>query len=570
MLSPMQMRSDQGNRELWNAVRGVLSSSRRQLPLEAVSRDRSLPLSFGQQRLWFLHRLVPDNPFYNMPIAWRLSGKLDVGALETSLNGLVARHETLRTTFRMEGETAMQVIGPPGSVTFAVVDLRGLPESEREAEARRRVEEEARRPFDLSTAPLWRAQLLRLSAEDHVLQLTLHHIVFDEWSVPILCRDLSALYAAARAGSAPSLAPLAIQYADFSVWQRQWLSGGVLSKQLDYWRQRLEGIPELQLPTDRPRPAWPTYAGARATLSLSAELSAALKLLGQREGATLYMVLLAGFNVLLQRYTHQEDLVVGSPIANRTRSELEELIGFFVNSLVLRTDTSGDPGFTELLVRVRRVALEAYAHQDLPFERLVEELAPQRDTSRNPLFQVSLAVQNAPSHVSPSLGTALTLGEFPFETTTTRLDLEVYVWETAGQLQVNFIYATDLFEAATMRRMLGYYERVLTGVVANPECRLSALPLLSEVERHQMLVEWNDTATDYAGDRCIHQLFEEQAARTPECSVGKACAPARSLVNCVVAPKRGANASSASTPKAWGLNQPTRGRMQSPAHRAGP
>ena len=270
------------------------------------------------------------------------------------------------------------------------------------------------------------------------------------------------------------------------------------------------------MPTDRPRPAWPTYAGARETLSLSAELSAALRALGRREGATLYMVLLAGFNVLLQRYTHQDDLVVGSPIANRTRSELEELIGFFVNSLVIRTDTSGDPGFTELLARVRRVALDAYAHQDLPFERLVEELDPERDSSRNPLFQVMFAAQNAPGHASSSMGTALTIDDFPIEVRTTRFDVEVHVWEVAEQLRVDFIYATDLFDAATMRRMSGHYERVLAGVVANPACRLSELPLLTEAERHQLLVEWNDTAADYPRDRCIHQLFEAQVARTPE------------------------------------------------------
>ena len=343
-----------------------------------------------------------------------------MGALQKCLDALVARHETLRTTFRSDGEGAVQVIGAPEPVKLAVVDLTGHRQGEREEEARRLVEAEGLRPFDLSAGPLFRAQLLRLSAVDHVLLLTLHHIISDGWSSPVLYRDIGALYQAGCSGSAPLLPLLAIQYADFSVWQRQWLTGSVLSEQLDYWRQRLEGISELQLPTDRSRPALPTYGGARETLSLSPQLSAALKSLSQREGATLYMVLLAAFNVLLQRYTRQDDLVVGSPIANRTRRELEELIGFFVNSLVMRTDASGDPSFIELLTRVRRVALDAYAHQDLPFERLVEELDPQRDLSRNPLFQVMFAVQNAPGKASPLAGSALTIDGFAFTVVTAR------------------------------------------------------------------------------------------------------------------------------------------------------
>jgi amino acid adenylation domain-containing protein len=472
--------------------------------------------SFAQRRLWFLHQLVPDNPFYNMRIAWRLTGKLNVRALRASLNALVARHETLRTTFRSDGETAFQVIGPPARVALAVVDLTQSPESERETEARRLVKEEALRPFDLSTGPLFRAQLLRLSAEYHVLQLTMHHIISDGWSIPVLYRDLGALYEANCAGCPHSLPPLAIQYADFSVWQRARLSGSVLSRQLDYWQQKLEGISELQLPTDRSRPALPTYVGARETLSLSAELSAALRSLSQREGATLYMVLLAAFNVLLHRYTRQDDLVVGSPIANRTRSELEELIGVFVNSLVMRTDISGDPSFLELLARVRRVAMDAYAHQDLPFERLVEEVDPQRDLSRNPLFQVMFAMQNAPGNAIPRMGTSLTIGNFQIKTDTTRFDLEVHVWEAAEHLRVDFIYSTDLFEALTIRRMLGHYERVLSGVVADSECRLSELPLLTDAEREQLLDVWNQTSVDYPSAQCVHEMVEEQARTCPD------------------------------------------------------
>jgi non-ribosomal peptide synthetase component F len=473
-------------------------------------------LSFAQQRLWFLHQLVPDNPFYNVPVPLRLSGKFSDGALQACLNALVARHETLRTTFSTDGETAVQVIAPPGPVRLPIVDLAALPQSNREAEARRLVEEEAWRPFDLSTGPLFRALLLRLSAEDHVLQLTLHHIISDGWSIPVLVRDLEALYLASCTGEAPRLPPLAIQYADFSVWQRQWLTGSVLSEQLDHWRQGLEGISQLQLPTDRPRPAVPTFAGARENLNLSPELSAALRALSRREGATLYMVLLAAFNVLLQRYTGRDDLVVGSPIANRTRAELEDLIGFFVNNLVMRTDLSGDPSFTELLGRVRQVALDAYAHQDLPFERLVEALEPERDLSRNPLFQVMFAVQNAPGKARPLAGTGLTIDRFPIEERTTRVDLEVYVRGAAEHLRVNFIYSTDLFEAETIARMLGHYERVLEAVVANPRRRLSELPLVSIGERHQLLFEWNETDAAYPADALIHELFEEQVERSPD------------------------------------------------------
>ncbi|MDH3438905.1 MAG: condensation domain-containing protein, partial [Betaproteobacteria bacterium] len=463
--------------ELIKAIKSLrgFSEGRERIPLlERGSGDRAeFIVSFAQQRLWFLHQLFPDNPFYNQPIIRRLSGKLDVSALQASLNGLVARHETLRTTFPTNGEAPLQVIAQPGPVELDVGDLSALPEREREAKARRCVEVECQRPFDLSDGPLFRVQLLRLSNEDHILQLTLHHIISDGWSIPVLYRDLGTIYQASCAGSAPSLPPLPIQYADFSVWQRQWLTGSVLSKQLAYWRDRLKGIPELQLPTDRARPAFLSYAGACETLKLSPQLSAALRSLARNEGVTLYMVLLAAFNVLLQRYTHQDDLPVGSPIATRTRTELEELIGSFVNSLVMRTDVSGDPGFTELLARVHRVTLDAFVHQDLPFERLVEEIDPQRELNRNPLFQVMFAVQNAPDNESPFMGPDLTISDFSGGMQTTRFDLEVHIWEAIEQLRVDFVYSTDLFDAATIRRMLVHYERLLEGVVADPECRLS-------------------------------------------------------------------------------------------------
>jgi hypothetical protein len=313
----------------------------------------------------------------------------------------------------------VQVIAPAMPVTLTVEDLTGRPE----AEARRLVESDARRPFDLSAGPLVRALLLRLTPEEHVLQLTLHHILSDGWSLPVLYRDLGTLYQAHATGRPAALSPLAIQYADYAVWQRRWFSGPVVEEQLGYWRGRLAGLTELRLPTDRPRPAVPTHAGARESLRLAPDVATGLRALSRRAGATLYMVMLAAFQVLLQRYTRQDDLVVGSPIANRTRAELEELIGFFVNSLVMRTDVSGDPTFTALVARVRNVALDAYAHQDLPFERLVEDLDPVRDLSRNPLFQVMFAVQTAPGQASPRAGTDLTIDAFPGTVQTTRFDL---------------------------------------------------------------------------------------------------------------------------------------------------
>ena len=489
-------------------------------PIRPAARGTGGPMefsaSFAQQRLWVLHQLAPDGAFFNTRIPLRLAGKLDAGALQTALDGLVARHETLRTTFRTQGGTVIQVIAPPAPCRLGVVDLSALAVDVREAEARRLLEEEGHRPFDLSIDSPLRAQMLRLSAENHVLQLTLHHIISDGWSIPVLYRDLGALYEAACTGRAPTLPPLPIQYADFSVWQRQWLEGDALSKQLAFWRSKLEGASELQLPTDRPRPALPTHAGGHESRELSPRLSAGLGMLSQRQGATPYMVLLAALTVLLKRYTRQDDVVVGSPIANRTRSELEELIGFFVNSLVMRTDVSGDPSFIELLARVRQVALDAYAHQDLPFERLVEELDPERDLSRNPIFQVMFAVQNAPGKASRLAGADLTIAVVPFEVDTTHFDLEVHVSDVAGQLHVDCIYSTELFDAATIRRMLGHYERVLEAVVANPEDRISGMALLDEAERRQVLVEWNETATGYPREASIHELFEAQAARAPE------------------------------------------------------
>jgi len=341
------------------------------------------PTSFAQQRLWFFDELERASSVYNIPSAFRLTGPLNVAALEQSLNEIVRRHETLRTTFAVEDGQPMQVIAPALAVTLGVVNLRELGKIEREAEARRLAAEEAQRPFDLAHGLLVRLSLLRLDEEDHVLLLTMHHVVSDGWSMEVFFRELSVLYEAFSARKPSPLPELPIQYADFAVWQREWLRGEVLQAQLFYWRKQLDGAPAvINLPSDRHRPALQSYRGERQSFELSKELTHGLKALSRKEDVTLFMALLAGFQTLLHRYTGQDDIAVGSPIANRNRAEIEGLIGFFVNTLVLRTDLSGNPSFQELLRRIREVALAAYAHQDLPFEKLVEELQPKRDLSR--------------------------------------------------------------------------------------------------------------------------------------------------------------------------------------------
>jgi amino acid adenylation domain-containing protein len=479
-----------------------------------TTRD-SAPLSFAQQRLWFLDQYEPNSPVYNVPGALRLRGFLDVAALKRSLDGIVRRHEALRTKFSMVEGEPLQVILPSLSVSLSVVYLTDLSESEREDEARHLAAEETRRPFDLAQGPPVRMMLLCLAENEHVLLLTMHHIVSDGWSMGVLHRELSVLYQAFSRGKPSPLPDLPIQYADFAVWQREWLQGEVLEKQLSYWKKQLEGIPAvLNLPTDRPRPAVQSFRGKRQSLELSKELTQGLKALSRKEGVTLYMTLLAAFQTLLYRYTGQEDIVVGSPIANRNRSEIEGLIGFFVNTLVLRSDLSGNPSFRELLGRVRKTVLEAYDHQDLPFEKLVEELQPERSLSHSPLFQVMFVLQNVPN--TGVEFEELSVSPVRVGAETAKFDLTMSMHETPKGLSGSLQYNTDLFDDATLTRMLGHCRVLLEGLVANPEQRLSDLPILTEAERHQLLIEWNDTGRDYPKDKCIHELFEEQVERTPD------------------------------------------------------
>ncbi len=480
-----------------------------------LSRKWRLPLSFAQQRLWFLDQYEPGSSVYNVPSAQRLRGPLDIGALEHSLGEIVGRHEALRTTFSVVEGEPVQVIAPAASISLPVSDLSHFADSEREEEAQRLATAEARRPFDLSQGPLFRATLIRLDEDDHILLCSMHHIVSDGWSIGVLYRELSVLYQAFSQGHPSPLAGLPIQYADYAVWQREWLKGDELDRQLSYWKKQLEGAPAvLNLPTDRPRPAVQSHRGARQSITLSKELSEKLKGLSRTQGVTLFMTLLAAFQTLLYRYTGQEDIVVGSPIANRTRTEIEGLIGFFVNTLVLRSNFSSNPTFKELLAQVRETALGAYAHQDLPFEKLVEELKPERTPSHSPLFQVMFVLQNAPSTELKFEG--LSVSPVRVGEETAKFDLTFSVNQAAEGLRFSLHYDTDLFDASTIERMIGHFRTLLEGIVANPEQRISDLPMLTEAEKHQLLIEWNDTKADYPKDKCIHELFEEQVDRTPE------------------------------------------------------
>jgi amino acid adenylation domain-containing protein len=486
-------------------------------PLRPVPRDGELPLSFIQQRFWFLHQLMPESSAYNIPTAVRLKGALDVSALERSFNEVVRRHEILRTSFVSNGGRPEQLIASELKLELPLIDLSGRPPEEREAEAHRLAAEEAQRPFDLARAPLIRTALLRLDAHEFILLFTMHHIVSDGWSSGVLIRDLTAIYEAYAAGLPSPLAELPIQFADFAHWQREWLQGEVLEHRLSYWRKQFgDGLPVLNLPTDKPRPPVPTDNGAIQTLVLPAQLSAAIESLGQRESVTLFMLLLAAFKVLLHRYTGQEDILVGSSIANRNHVETEGLIGLLINTLILRTDLSGDPAFDELLARVREASLGAYAHQDLPFEQLLEELRADFDAGAGnaPVFQVAFQLQN---FSMPTLELKdITLSPFDVEGHTAKFDLSLSVIETPDGLVASLEYNTDLFETATIKRMLDHYRTLLEGIVADPSRRISALPLLSEAERRQLLSEWNPAFESDAPASCLHRLFEAQAKRRPD------------------------------------------------------
>ncbi|HEY0738045.1 MAG TPA: amino acid adenylation domain-containing protein [Herpetosiphonaceae bacterium] len=497
-------------------------------PIPRAARTSDLPLSFAQRRLWFLEQLEAHGAAYNIPLALHISGSLNIEALRRSLNTIVARHEALRTVFVARDGEPVQVIVPEMCIDLPVRDLPSPVEVEREAAIQEFVNEAAQRRFDLQTGPLLRAAVLRIGPDAHVLALTLHHIVADGWSLGVLLAELATVYRALLDEDTPpdeSLPPLPIQYADYAVWQRDWLQGDVLEHQLAYWQQHIDGAPTtLNLPTDRPRPPLQTFHGARHTLDLPRSLITALAAFNQREGVTLFMTLFAAFQSLLHRYTAQDDLLVGVPIANRTRVETEPLIGFFVNTLALRANLGGRVpsgcSFRELLRRVRETALNAYAHQDLPFEQLVQALQPERNASYTPLIQVLFVLQNTPLAELDLPGLVLT----PIEDdgSSVKFDLTLEMTETADGLTAAFKYNTDLFDPPTIARMAGHFRTLLTSAIAEPEQRVGALPLLSAAERRQLLDTWNLTSVRFPEPAGVHCLIETQALCRPQ-SVAVVC-----------------------------------------------
>ena len=491
-------------------------SSATSCPLKPVSRTGDLPLSSAQLRLWFLHHLEPDSVAYSMPRRIRLKGLLRKSALEKAFIELARRHETLRTTFdAIDGNPMLRIATEP-NIQFDTINLRHLPDEEREAEAQRLSAEDARKPFDLSRGPLLRIQLVQLEDEVHVLHFNMHHIISDHWSFGVMAREIAELYTAFIKGKPANLPDLPVQYADYAIWQRQWLQGEALAAQLNYWKAKLgDELPVLELPTDRPRPAVRSRRGAIESLALSKELTDALQAMSRRAGVTLFMTLLTAFKTLLYRHTGQEDILVGTPIANRNRVEIEGLIGFFMNTIVMRTDLTGQPTFRELLGRVKEMALSAYAHQDMPFEKLVEELAPERDLSRTPLFQVFF------NHL---VNTGEQFGDLPgIETEVvgglereSKFDMTLFVFEGNDGIELHLIYNTDLFDDWRMAGLLKQYRMLLASIVSDVDQRISALSILTEPERHQILLDWNDTQQGYASEKTFVHLFEEQVERSPD------------------------------------------------------
>jgi amino acid adenylation domain-containing protein/non-ribosomal peptide synthase protein (TIGR01720 family) len=483
-------------------------------PIVAVERTEDMPLSFAEQRLWFLDQLQPNSPFYNIPEFIRINGILQVDILEKCLNEIIRRHEILRTTFPTVNGKAKRVIVSKAQLNLEVVDLTTLERKEQELEVRRRAEAEARKPFDLAAGPLLRVHLLRLNAEEHIILMTIHHIISDDWSTSVIVQEVAALYNAFEKGMASPLPELEIQYADFAHWQRNWLTGEVLEKQMNYWSEALSNLPPvITLPTDKPRPAVMSFEGDYEQFKLSRQLSDALRELSKREGVTIFMTLLAAFQALLARYAGQEDISVGTPIANRNRRDIEGLIGFFINTLVLRGDLSGEPSFSELLKRTREMTLGAYAHQDLPFEMIVDELQPDRDMSHTPLFQVMFVIQNAPMNAEALPG--MTLNPIDIHSGTVKFDLTMTVLEEGDFLEGALEYSTDLYHADTIRRMLVHFENLLEALVERPDIPISEIQILTAEEIHQQVVAWNETYFEYPRHLCAHQLFEAQAALTP-------------------------------------------------------
>ncbi|HEY0781964.1 MAG TPA: condensation domain-containing protein, partial [Thermoanaerobaculia bacterium] len=493
--------------------------SAQRAPILPLPRDTDrFPLSFAQERLWLIEQIEPGEGAYNVPVALRIVGHLRPAVVSWTIAQVVRRHETLRTRFTVADDGhPVQVVMPPHDVPLPVADLSALPAARREEELVRFSAREAVAPFDLESGPVLRARLVVLGAPsgqpEHALFVTLHHIAADGWSMSILIREVMAFYDAFRMGRKEALPPLPIQYVDYAVWQRQTMGAQALQAALDHWRRQLAAVPVLLLPADRPRPPVQGRSGARLDVVLPESLAGALKALGRREGATLFMLVLAAFQALLGRISGQTDFALGTPVANRHRSETEALIGFFINTLVMRTDLGGDPGFQELLARVKRRATEGFAHGELPFSRVVEELNPERSLAHSPLFQVLFGIGNAPTS-SFSLPDLELTSIFPPHLTAI-YDLNLSLAEVEGELSGNLEYRTDLFDRTTVARLAGQLERLLAAAVAEPQLPLSRLPLLTAAERQQLAVEWQDTAVADQPAATLHELFAAQAARTP-------------------------------------------------------
>ncbi|HYR06896.1 MAG TPA: amino acid adenylation domain-containing protein, partial [Longimicrobium sp.] len=497
-------------------ARGLETAARAEAAaIERVDRTGNVPLSFAQQRLWFLEQLGGTGAAYHVPMNLRLRGELDRGALVRSLDRIVARHEVLRTTFPTVDGEPVQRIAPVEESGFRLVEHDLRASADAADELRRLMADEASAPFGLAHGPLIRGRLVRMAADDHVLLLTMHHIVSDGWSMGVLFRELAALYAAFVRGEADPLPPLPVQYADYAVWHRRWVEGEVLQRQADYWRETLAGAPELlELPTDHPRPAKQDFTGASVKVELDEALAAALRTLGQRHGATLHMTLLAGWAAVLARLSGQDDVVVGTPSANRGHAEVEELIGFFVNTLPLRVNLSGAPTVAEALGRVKALALEAQQNQDIPFEQVVELVQPARSLAHSPLFQVMFAWQNASDGTLELPGLAVA-GAAAAESDTAKFDLTLTLWEDGGRIVGSLEYATALFERATVERFVEYLRRVLAGMAQDDAARMDGIPLLPAAERARLVEEWSASDAAPPAGQCIHHLFQAQAARTP-------------------------------------------------------
>jgi amino acid adenylation domain-containing protein len=479
------------------------------LPIIPTNREsKPTPLSWGQERLWFLDQFEENSTTYNLLLGVTINGTLDIGTLQKSLDTIIERHEVLRTNFQEIDGHAVQIIKPAATWPLTI---ENCPESE----ITKYIHQEQQKPFNLATDILVRATLLKISHSKYILLITRHHIVWDGWSTGIFLQELSTIYQSYIQGKNPNLTPLTIQYADFSQWQREWLTEEILAEQIKYWQENLKNAPSLlQLPTDKPRPSIMTFNGKNQQLIINQEIAEKLQLLSRETGTTLFMTLLAVFSTLLYRYSNQEDILIGSPIANRNKAEIEPLIGFFVNTLVLRTLFSENLTFTELLQQIKQTTLSAYNHQDVPFEQIVDAVKVERSLSHSPLFQVMFVLQNTPSETIKLPDATLT--PLTLEKETTNFDLTLDIEPSEQGLVANWEYNSDLFEDATITRMLGHFENILTSVLANPQQQVNQINLLTAAERNQLLLKWNDTKVDYHQNKCIHQLFEEQVNKTPD------------------------------------------------------